>query len=82
MVERTKLEESLESRCAEYLTTGTVAQYCGVTKVTVLRWIQKEQLAAFRLPGGHYRIRRDDFDEFLMKYEIPVRRRRVENLTE
>ncbi len=79
MIEITKLEKSLEPWCAEYLTTGAVAQYCGVTKVTVLRWIQKELLAAFKLPGGHNRIHRDNFDEFLMKYEIPVHRRMVEN---
>ncbi len=64
--------------CAEYLTTGEVARHCGVNKVTVLRWIRKRQLTAFRLPGGHYRISSRSFGEFLEKYEIPVRRSMVE----
>jgi seryl-tRNA synthetase len=31
------------------------------------------QLPAFRLPGGHYRIERNDFSEFLTKYSMPIR---------
>jgi len=52
----------------EYLTTGTVAQHCGVSKVTVLRWIEEGYLPTFRLPKGHNRIHREDFHEFLNKY--------------
>ena len=62
----------MEQSPAEYLTTGTVAKYCGVSKVTVLRWIDKGHLAAFRLPEGHYRIHRDDFGKFLVKHGLPV----------
>ena len=69
-----RLRKSLEQLCAEYFTTGVIAQYCGVSRVTVLRWIRKRYLPAFRLPGGHYRIRRDDFSEFLTKHSIPVRK--------
>jgi len=65
--------KSLAQSQAEYLTTGVVARYCGVSKVTVLRWIYKGYLAAFRLPEGHYRIHRNDFNKFLAKYDIPVR---------
>ena len=68
------LEEELEEWCPEYITTGTVAGYCGVSKVTVLRWIERGYLAAFRLPEGHYRIHRDDFGEFIAKHNIPIRR--------
>ena len=42
--------------------------------MTVLRWIEKEYLKAFRLPTGHYRIQRDDFCKFLEKNDIPIRR--------
>ena len=62
----------LREQYPEYFTTGAVAQYCGVSKVTVLRWINKGHLTAFRLPEGHYRIHRDDFGKFLAKYSIPV----------
>jgi len=64
----------LEQSRAEYITTGAVAEYCGVSRVTVLRWIDRRHLAAFRLPEGHYRIHRDDFGEFLVKHGIPVRK--------
>jgi two-component system response regulator VicR len=57
-----------------YLTTGTVAKYCGVSKVTVLRWIEKGNLVAFKLPGGQNRIHRDDFFAFANKHGIPLKR--------
>lgn len=68
------MKERLEKWCPEYLTTGDIAKYCGVSKVTVLRWIDKENLQAFRLPGGHYRIHRDDFSEFLINHGMPIRK--------
>jgi len=64
----------LEQSYAEYLTTGVIAQYCEVSRVTVMRWIWKRYLPAFKLPSGHYRIHRDDFSEFLAKHDIPVRK--------
>ena len=57
----------------EYLTTGVVARHCGVSKVTVLRWIEQGNLVAFRLPGGQNRIHRDDFYAFANKHSIPIR---------
>jgi excisionase family DNA binding protein len=55
-----------------YFTTGSVARYCGVSKVTVLRWIEKGNLAAFKLPGGQNRIQRNDFFTFARKHGIPI----------
>lgn len=69
----TSLEGNLVKN-VEYLTTGVVARYCGVTKVTVLRWIRKGHLKVFRLPGGHYRIASSHFNKFLRNNDIPVRR--------
>jgi len=54
-------------------TTGVVARYCGVSKVTVLRWIEKGDLPAFKLPGGQNRISRDDFFAFGTRYSIPLK---------
>lgn len=59
----------------EYITTGDVAGYCGVSKVTVLRWIKKGYLEAFRLPEGHYRVHRDSFGEFLNRYDMSALKR-------
>jgi excisionase family DNA binding protein len=68
------LKTRFEIPYPEYLTTGAVARYCGVSKVTVLRWIEKGNLAAFRLPGGQNRIHRDDFYTFANKHSIPIKR--------
>jgi len=67
------LEEHLKNMYPQYLTTGVVARHCGVSKVTVLRWIEKGNLTAFRLPGGQNRILRDDFYSFAMKHNIRLR---------
>lgn len=55
------------------LTTRDIAEYCQVSKSTVLEWIKSDQLQAFRLPSGHYRIDRMDFREFLKTWHIPVK---------
>ncbi|MFC1990169.1 excisionase family DNA-binding protein [Chloroflexota bacterium] len=56
----------------EYLTTGFVARRCGVSNMTVLRWITNGRLLAFKLPAGHYRINRNDFTEFLANHNITL----------
>ena len=56
----------------ELLTTSDVAKYCGVTSVTVSRWIRRGKLRAYTTPGGHYRIRKQDFKEFLEASGLPV----------
>jgi len=71
---RTNLGEELEKKYPEYVTTGAVAKYCGVSTVTVLRWIERGYMPAFRLPEGHYRIHKDDFGKFLTKHSIPLRK--------
>jgi len=55
------------------LTSRDIANYCQVSKSTVLEWIKSERLKAFRLPSGHYRIDKNDFKTFLEKWHIPVR---------
>ena len=55
----------------EYISVGFIAKHCGVSNTTVLRWIGAGRLPAFRLPGGHYRIGRDDLSNFLAKYGMP-----------
>jgi excisionase family DNA binding protein len=67
------LQNTSEYWIPEYISVGFVAKCCGVSNTTVLRWISSRRLSAFRLPGGHYRIERDDFSNFLEKYSMPVR---------
>ena len=66
------MKESINRSGSEYLTTGIAAQHCGVSYRTVLRWIRKGYLPAFRLPSGHYRIVRADFDKFLKRHNMPT----------
>ncbi|TQV71795.1 response regulator [Exilibacterium tricleocarpae] len=55
------------------LTTGEAAKYCGVTFRTVIRWIERGRLKAYKLPGrGDHRIRADDFVAFLRENQMPV----------
>ena len=67
------LTTNIDNYYPQYLTTGAVARHCGVSKVTVLRWIEKGNLVSFRLPGGQNRIHRDDFYTFALKHRIPLR---------
>jgi len=68
------LKTKPEKSCPEYLTTGTVAKDCGVSKVTVLRWIDKGILSAFKIPGGQNRIHKDEFYAFMAKHDIPIKK--------
>ncbi|MEA3459683.1 MAG: response regulator [Chloroflexota bacterium] len=55
------------------LKTSNVAEYCEVSHFTVINWIKEGKLKAYSTPGGHYRVQREDFREFLKKYEMPIR---------
>ena len=55
------------------LTTGEAAKYCGVNFRTIIRWIERGRLKAYKLPGrGDHRIREQDFVTFLHENELPV----------
>ncbi len=54
------------------LTSRDIANYCQVSKSTVLEWIKSGHLKAFRLPSGHYRIDKKDFKEFLIKWDMTI----------
>jgi excisionase family DNA binding protein len=55
------------------LTVKVAAEYCQVSKSTVLKWIKDGKLQAFKLPGGHYRIDREDFRDFLERWDMPIK---------
>lgn len=55
------------------LTTGEAAKYCGVNFRTVIRWIERGKLKAYKLPGrGDHRIQIEDFVDFLRENQMPV----------
>ncbi len=64
--------KTIEQLNQEYISVGFIAKHCGVSNTTVLRWITAGQIPAFRLPGGHYRIGREDLSQFLVRYGMPA----------
>ncbi|UTA48615.1 response regulator [Simiduia sp. 21SJ11W-1] len=57
----------------QVLTTGEAAKYCGVNFRTVIRWIERGRLKAYKLPGrGDHRIQTQDFVTFLRDNSMPV----------
>ena len=72
------MPKEYEPWAPEYISVGFIAKRCGVSNTTVLRWINARQLPAFKLPGGHFRIERNDFSKFLDRYNMPVRNSRPE----
>jgi excisionase family DNA binding protein len=55
-----------------WLTVTDVAVKCMVSTATVRRWIKDGKLFAIKLPGRHYRIRSEDYRDFLKRYNIAV----------
>lgn len=66
----------------ELITASDVARYCGVTSSTVSRWIRGNRLKAYTTPGGHYRILKGDFREFLEASGLPVDEQYFSNSTD
>lgn len=54
-------------------TTGEVANFCNVTINAVKKWIASGKLGAFRTPGGHYRVNREDFETFVGKFKLDIK---------
>lgn len=56
-----------------FLTTGEVAEYCGVNFRTVIRWTDRGILKSYKLPGrGDNRIQVQDFIHFLQENSMPI----------
>lgn len=59
---------------SEVLTTGEAARICGVNFRTVLRWIDRGLLPAYKLPGrGDRRVLSEQLHQFMRENGIPDR---------
>jgi len=54
------------------LTLGDISRYCHVDRVTVQRWVKNALIPAYRTPGGHYRVSKEDFRRFLRQNDMPI----------
>lgn len=45
---------------------------CGVDLTTVINWVKKGKMKAYRTAGGHRRIKAEDLREFMEHYSMPI----------
>ena len=53
-------------------TTFEAAKICHVSPLSIINWVNAGRLSAFRTPGGHRRIRRDDLVRFMRENGMPL----------
>lgn len=53
-------------------TTFETAKLCQVSPLSIINWVNAGRLPAFRTPGGHRRIRREDLIRFMRDSGIPL----------
>lgn len=53
-------------------TTFEAAKLCHVSPLSIINWVNAGRLPAFRTPGGHRRIRREDLVRFMRENAIPI----------
>lgn len=54
------------------LTTFEVSKICGTVHSTVSNWVDEGKLLAYKTPGGHRRVKKEDLILFLKLYNIPI----------
>lgn len=55
-----------------FYTTFEISQICGVNPTTIQNWIKGKKLKAFKTPGGHRRVRREDLVSFMKEFGMPI----------
>jgi excisionase family DNA binding protein len=53
-------------------TTFEAAKLCHVSPLSIINWVNAGRLPAFRTPGGHRRIRREDLLKFMQENGLPI----------
>ncbi len=53
-------------------TTFEAAKLCHVSPLSIINWVNAGRLSAFRTPGGHRRIRREDLVRFMRENGMPL----------
>ena len=53
-------------------TTFEAAKLCHVSPLSIINWVNAGRLPAFRTPGGHRRIRREDLVRIMRDTGMPL----------
>ncbi len=53
-------------------TTYEISKFCNVDLSTVINWVNRGRLKAYKTPGRHRRVKREDLLDFLKRYNMPV----------
>lgn len=72
MDEKHDVLQRLQKLSSRVFTTGEIAKFCDVNVRTVIRWIDRGQLTAYRLPAGDNRISSESFLTFLRQHNMPI----------
>ncbi len=56
----------------DFYTTCEIAKFCGVSRITVKNWLEKNTLPYFRTAGGHRRVKRADLVSYLKNKNYPL----------
>ncbi|OVE77930.1 hypothetical protein BVX98_01645 [bacterium F11] len=55
-----------------FYTTGELARICQLSSTTIFRAVTQNRLHAATTPGGHFRITKEEAEDFLRKNNIPL----------
>ena len=56
----------------DVFSTFKAADYCNSSDSSIKRYINSGKLKAYKTPGGHYRILKDDLFSFMKENNIPI----------
>lgn len=56
----------------DVLTTMQAARCCKTSQMTISRWIKSGKIKAYKTPGGHNRIIKEDLFEFMKENDMPI----------
>ncbi len=54
------------------MTSFQAAEYCKVNPSTIKNWIKSKGLKAHKTAGGHFRLIKEDLQEFMIEHKIPL----------
>ncbi|MBF0201574.1 MAG: response regulator [Desulfamplus sp.] len=66
------------SKNPDILTIPQAAQYCGVTRMSMWRWVKAGKINSFVTPGGHHRIIKSDLEKALKAQGMKMMIRQID----